>query len=153
MDIDAYKGVAETLKERILALIPDHPEILTLESPFDLFQVDLPATWYEDLDPFKATTREASPSVSFAQSAGVMDPDEETTFSWSLAKSGPVAVSIYSIDGSLVRSLVDKTAAAGGGSAVWDARDDRGEIVAGGLYMVELKTEEGRQTRKVCIIR
>ena len=35
-----YETTADELTKRILALIPEHPEIMTIESPFDLFTVD-----------------------------------------------------------------------------------------------------------------
>lgn len=36
----AYTATADELTKRILALIPAHPEIMTIESPFDLFKID-----------------------------------------------------------------------------------------------------------------
>lgn len=45
----AYTAPAEKLTKRILALIPSHPEIMTLESPFDLFKID--GFKCDDLDP------------------------------------------------------------------------------------------------------
>ena len=36
----AYINTADKLKERILALIPSRPEILTLDGPWGLFQVE-----------------------------------------------------------------------------------------------------------------
>lgn len=36
----AYEATANELSDRIYALIPSHPEIMTLESPFDLFKVE-----------------------------------------------------------------------------------------------------------------
>lgn len=35
-----YTDTANELGRRILALIPSHPEILTLDSPFGLFKID-----------------------------------------------------------------------------------------------------------------
>lgn len=35
-----YAATANTLVERIEALIPSHPEILTMDSAFDLFKVE-----------------------------------------------------------------------------------------------------------------
>lgn len=35
-----YASVGHELRDRIVALIPDHPEILDLESCWDLFNVD-----------------------------------------------------------------------------------------------------------------
>lgn len=39
MNNPAYEETADELTKRILALIPDHPEIITFESPWDLFGV------------------------------------------------------------------------------------------------------------------
>lgn len=40
MNNAAYASVADQLVERIKALIPDHPEIMDMTSPWDLFKVD-----------------------------------------------------------------------------------------------------------------
>ncbi len=37
---EQYASTAEKLKDRILALIPDHPEILELEDAWGLFKVE-----------------------------------------------------------------------------------------------------------------
>lgn len=44
-----YEETAATLKSRILALIPDHPEILEIESAWRLF--DVPGFSCNDLGP------------------------------------------------------------------------------------------------------
>ena len=36
----AYEGIADELTNRILVLIPAHPEIMTIESPCDLFKIN-----------------------------------------------------------------------------------------------------------------
>ena len=36
----AYTNTEETLKTRILAMIPGHPEILTMDGPWGLLKVD-----------------------------------------------------------------------------------------------------------------
>lgn len=50
-----YTSIADVLVERISALIPDHPEILTLEDAWGLFKV--PGFKCDDLAPslFQAT--------------------------------------------------------------------------------------------------
>ena len=40
MCVNAYESVAHELRDRILALIPHHPEILEMDSVWDLFDVD-----------------------------------------------------------------------------------------------------------------
>lgn len=36
----SYSATADVLVTRIMALIPTHPEIMTLSNPFDLFKVE-----------------------------------------------------------------------------------------------------------------
>lgn len=40
MNSNQYASTADRLVDRIVALIPSHPEILALESPWGLFKVD-----------------------------------------------------------------------------------------------------------------
>lgn len=47
-----YEGCAEEMKRRILALIPDHPEILDMNDVWDLFKV--PGFYVDDLGPSMA---------------------------------------------------------------------------------------------------
>jgi hypothetical protein len=58
----AYEATANELCRRIAALIPEHPEILTLESAWDLFKV--PGFKCDDLQPSLA---QASAALAFAQ--------------------------------------------------------------------------------------
>lgn len=37
---EAYEAVGHELRDRILALIPEHPEIMELEDTFDLFAIE-----------------------------------------------------------------------------------------------------------------
>ena len=46
---EQYASTADELANRILSLIPAHPEIMTLASPFDLFKVD--GFYCSDLSP------------------------------------------------------------------------------------------------------
>jgi hypothetical protein len=49
MNREGYCSVLNKLVERIEALIPEHPEILELRNPFDLFKV--PGFYCSDLEP------------------------------------------------------------------------------------------------------
>lgn len=59
----SYEATADELTKRITALIPENPEILTLESVWDLFKV--PGFKCEDLQPSMA---QASWSLGKAKS-------------------------------------------------------------------------------------
>lgn len=40
MNTETYTGTAEILKDRIFALIPDHPEILEMDKSGGLFRIE-----------------------------------------------------------------------------------------------------------------
>lgn len=67
-----------------------------------------------------------------------------------LAKN--VSVCFYTLNGFLVRRFPFSNAT--GRTLFWDGKNDRGEGVAGGIYLVIAKTEDGRQAvGKVAVVR
>jgi hypothetical protein len=99
-----------------------------------------------------------SDPFSIVQSAGVDAGDVHTDkimlspnpsrseFRIQLALSGdrPIGVYVYSVEGQLVRTLVDGETMSGVCSLVWGGRNDEGTKVAAGVYFVVLR--EGEQT-------
>jgi hypothetical protein len=72
---------------------------------------------------------------------------------FSLSQDGPVDVSIYSVDGRRVRTLVRGTLPAGTHTFEWDRSNDQGTRMEPGLYLLRLTTVQGRFTRKLTMIR
>ena len=80
----------------------------------------------------------------------------ETWIPYQLAESADVALTIYAVDGSVVRTLTlghqpvgiyqDKSRA-----AYWDGKNARGESVASGVYFYTLKAGDFSATRKMLI--
>ena len=70
-----------------------------------------------------------------------------------LSKQGTVDLSIFSVDGRMVRSLVHESRAAGTYRLAWDGRDQAGRAVSSGIYYARLVTEQGRFTRALTFIR
>ena len=67
-----------------------------------------------------------------------------TSVKFTLRKGGPVSVRIYSLDGRLVKTLVEGTATAGSHEVPWDGRDNGGNAVRSGMYFV--KTASGSES-------
>ena len=65
----------------------------------------------------------------------------ETVVFYSLRNSGPVTVRIYSLEGRLVKTLVNDVASAGSHEVRWNGTDNGGRMVPSGMYFV--KTESG----------
>ena len=76
-----------------------------------------------------------------------------TTIDYDLSIGGPVDLAIYDVLGHRVRTLVHGQQDPGFRSVSWDATNDLGLSVPGGLYFYQLKTNEGTQTRKMLILK
>jgi hypothetical protein len=73
--------------------------------------------------------------------------------SFSLARDGPVDLSIYGVDGRRIASPVHGMRAAGVYRVDWDGAATSGARVAPGMYYVRLTTAQGRQTRTMIVLR
>lgn len=67
--------------------------------------------------------------------------------------AAPVVLVVYDALGRQVRSLVAGTLSAGSYVLEWDGRDDRGQGVGSGPYLVELRLGDWRQTRKLLLLK
>ncbi len=76
-----------------------------------------------------------------------------TTISFDLAGSGRVRIAIFSIDGRLVKTLVDESFAAGRHERVWDGKDGGGRTVASGTYLYIMEAPGIRQTRRMLLVK
>ncbi len=77
----------------------------------------------------------------------------ETTIEYGLPKQSHVTLTIYNVLGQQVRTLTNTVQHAGNYSIVWDAKNDRGEMVPTGMYLYVLTTNEQRMTRKMVLMR
>lgn len=66
-----------------------------------------------------------------------------TTIEFSLAQSGNARLDVFTIDGRLVHTLVNRSLAAGPHSTTWNGLDSRGRSVASGTYFYRLTTGTG----------
>ena len=80
----------------------------------------------------------------------------ETWIPYQLAEPADVTLQIYSINGTLVRTLALGHQPAGmyhnrNRAAYWDGRNEHGEVVASGVYFYTLMTRDFIATRKMLI--
>jgi hypothetical protein len=66
---------------------------------------------------------------------------------------GDIELSVYSVAGARVTTLVRGKVPGGASSVVWDGRDADGREVASGVYFVRLAAEGTSLTRKIVLIR
>ncbi|MDZ7401546.1 MAG: T9SS type A sorting domain-containing protein [candidate division KSB1 bacterium] len=68
-----------------------------------------------------------------------------TTIEYHLPQSADVSLTVYDLQGRLVRHLVKGADAAGYHSVCWDGRDEAGQVVASGIYFYQLEVKSRRQ--------
>ncbi|MBN1479637.1 T9SS type A sorting domain-containing protein [candidate division KSB1 bacterium] len=70
-----------------------------------------------------------------------------TTISYTLPEPGHTTLSIYNMNGQLVRTLADEEQNTGAYSKTWDAADDAGAKVGSGVYLyrIQIFAEQGRE--------
>jgi hypothetical protein len=76
-----------------------------------------------------------------------------TTIQYSVAQEGPVDLTIFSVEGERVRTLVHDYHYPGLFSAVWDGRDEQGETVSSGVYFYRMTAGEYSDVRKMLILK
>jgi len=71
---------------------------------------------------------------------------------YSLPRTAPVAVRVYSADGGLVRTLVDGVRPAGLSRIAWDGRDDAGRRAVRGVYYCRMTAPGFEIGRKLTLV-
>ncbi len=72
-----------------------------------------------------------------------------TGIRYALKDAGRVEVSVYALDGRLVRTLVSGMEPAGERTVTWDGRDAGGREVASGAYLIRFRAAGHSQTQRV----
>jgi hypothetical protein len=75
-----------------------------------------------------------------------------TTISYRLARAGSVTLAVHDVTGKAVRRLAGGLQPTGPHSAFWDGRDDRGRLLAAGVYLVRLESDGGKKASGVAKI-
>ncbi len=100
-----------------------------------------PLTGVEELEPTALSPLQASPNPF----AG------HTTLRCHVAEPGPLAVTVYDVQGRRVRTLYRGTRGAGTCELRWDRRDDAGRRVEAGTYFARLNSAGTTGTEKLTV--
>jgi FlgD Ig-like domain len=101
----------------------------------------------------QTTGTEETPSKTelFANHPNPFNPS--TTIRYSLGAAGHVQLVVFDTAGRRVRSLVNATESAGGHEVTFDGRDDKGGVLASGVYFYRLEAGGVAQTRKMVLLK
>ena len=76
-----------------------------------------------------------------------------TTIRYDLSEDVMVNITIYDIAGRQVKALLNSQQTSGYGSIQWNATNDIGQQVAGGIYLYSIEAGEFRQTNKMVLLK
>jgi len=76
-----------------------------------------------------------------------------TCITFELPREEAIRLSIYAVNGAMVREVVNDVRGAGVHEVFWDGRDSSGNPVASGAYLCTLAAGDFRQSRKMLLIR
>ena len=91
----------------------------------------------------------------FKFTENVFKPNLHESFEikFELSTSRNAMLKVYDISGRVVRNLTSKYYDAGWNSEFWDGKDDRGNFVGGGIYIVTIYSEPLKEWKKFILIR
>ncbi len=78
---------------------------------------------------------------------------EKATAKYEILEPGQVKLRLFTVNGSLVRTLVDEAKPAGKGSVDWDGTNSAGSRVASGIYLLHLEAPGITKTQKIIVIK
>ena len=76
-----------------------------------------------------------------------------TTIRFSVPADGRVSLRIYDVRGRHVRTLLDERRGSGTHLAVWDGRNNEGELTPAGVYSYLLTTRVAKAGKKLVVVR
>jgi hypothetical protein len=153
--VDSIAGTPSSNVYIDMAVTPEWSWHITYRSPIDN------CLWYATVDSYVVTGtggENGEPPLPlpvelllFQNMPNPFNP--VTAIRFYLPRDADAALSIYAVNGKLVRTLVDGRLPAGLREVAWDARNDAGKPVASGVYFYRLTAEGQALTRKMVLLR
>jgi hypothetical protein len=114
--------------------------------------------------PIKLTTKQCLVNDAIANNEKIVPKDiplaiapnpfsNSTIISFSLQQAQKVSVIIYDIDGRLIKTLADAEMQAGTHQIVWNAKDEKGNAVSAGIYLLRMQAGNYSETKKLLIVK
>jgi hypothetical protein len=95
-----------------------------------------------------------APALRLALDQNYPNPfNPQTTIQYHLERPGDVRISIFDLQGRLVRSLVQGARDAGPNSVIWNGTNDQGQAVPAGTYVYRLETDQRVLSRTMVLVK
>ncbi|MGH7597280.1 MAG: FlgD immunoglobulin-like domain containing protein, partial [bacterium] len=77
----------------------------------------------------------------------------ETAIRFYLPEESEVKLTLFNVVGETVKTLVSGRRAAGNHAEIWDGRNDHGELVASGVYFLQMRAGDFKAVQKMVLTR
>ena len=77
----------------------------------------------------------------------------ETVICYSLPQKTKVKISVYNIIGQKINTLIQAVQEAGNHTVRWNGKSVSGNIVASGIYLYKLETDDKTETKKMILLK
>ena len=77
----------------------------------------------------------------------------ETRISYALPCQSDVSITVFSMDGRFIKTLIDESKPEGRYSVMWDATDERGSRVSAGIYLTVMRAGDLIRVRKIAFLK
>lgn len=78
---------------------------------------------------------------------------QKTTIKYDIIQPGRVKIQLFTLSGSLVKTLVDEEMTSGKGSADWNGKNSNGTPVANGVYLLHMRGPGVSKTQKIVVVK
>ena len=91
---------------------------------------------------------------SYALSQNYPNPfNPSTKISYQLGKGEFVKLSIFDLNGNLIKNILNNKVNAGRGHVYWDGKNELGQNVSGGIYLYTIETPSFSKTKKMVLLK
>jgi len=105
---------------------------------------------------FKAVNVDEKPFVNYTNKLHPNYPNPfnaATKIRYEISRASDVQIRIYNLLGKVVRTMVSPQQSAGAYELTWDGKDDQNRLAAGGIFILELKTEGVVEREKITFLK
>ena len=92
--------------------------------------------------------------LEFFVSANYPNPfNPSTKINYTIPEHNYVKVEVYDMTGSLIRTLIDKEQAPGNYTVTWNGRNNRGQSVSSGVYLLNVNADAVSKQIKMVLLK
>jgi hypothetical protein len=147
---------ADSFRATLMVTALSHAFSTDLRSEFEALNFPIRDATYDELMGrlTGVVERHAGRGAGLGLSQNYPNPfNPTTTISFTLPESSKVTLSIYDVEGRLVKTLLDETVGEGYQERIWDGKDAGGNHAGSGVYFYRLTAGAKTLTKKMVLLK